>query len=167
MIRRFSFFLCFLLAGCSGSALSSLKEVPQAPDFHLKTLSGQPFRLADLKGQVVLLDFWATWCDACTGSIPVFEKFYHRHKRGGFKVVGVNVDAVAKPVLEFVSRYRMSYPVILDPQNMVMEKYRVRALPNLFLIDRKGLVRHHWVGFDVSLETVLEDKIQKLLKEKA
>lgn len=165
-----------LMAGCwadpsgrEGGSAGNSKAVQEraAPDFELRSIDGKAFRLASLKGNVVLMDFWATWCEPCRDSAPLFQRLFESYRKEGFHVVGVNVDAEADEIPGFLAEHRVSYSVILDPDNAVSRLYRVRGIPNLFLIDKQGRVRKHWVGWDDSLKQVLESEIQTLLREKA
>jgi len=116
---------------------------------------------------VVLLDFWATWCEPCHDSIPVFERLHRRYFDRGFLVLGVNVDGSSDYVPEFVRRFQMTYPVLLDDELRVMRSYKVRGIPNMFLLDKKGRIRKHWVGIDEDLERTVESAVQSLLNEQA
>lgn len=157
--------LALALAGCGAQAPAAGPK--PAPDFTLKTPAGGAVSLAEMKGKVVLLDFWATWCLPCHEAIPVLERLHRRFGRDGFVVVGVNVDEETGPVGSFMRRFRMSYPVGLDTDMAVLSAYRVRGIPNMFLLDRKGRIRKHWIGLDDALEGVLEAEIRSLLQEKA
>ena len=161
------------LAACSRAPSGGPGEAPgasgarPAPDFELRSLDGKAFRLSSLKGTVVLMDFWATWCEPCKDSAPLFQKFFDRYRKDGFNVVGVSVDSDPEGIPAFLAEHKVSYPVLLDMDNEAMRLYRVRGIPNLFLLDRRGQVRKHWIGWDDSLRPVLEKEIQALLQEKA
>ncbi len=165
-----------LLAGCWGApsggdeakaGASAGAAAAAAPEFELPSVDGKPFKLASLRGKVVLMDFWATWCGPCKDSAPKFQQFFERYRDKGFSVVGVNLDEEPGEVPRFMARHRVSYNVVLDPDNAVSRLYRVRGIPSLFLLDKQGRVRKHWVGWDESLQPELESDIQELLKEKA
>ena len=168
--RRIPRSLVFLaaLGGLMGCGVLIEDAGPKlAPDFTLKTVDGKSLTLSDIRGKVVLIDFWATWCEPCHDSIPVFERFHKEYREEGFVVLGVNVDGDSEYVPNFVRRFRMTYPVLLDEGLAVMRSYRVRGLPNMFLLDKNGRVRKHWIGIDDALEGVMETQIQILLDEDA
>jgi peroxiredoxin len=110
-----------------------------AKEFTVPTPDGKSLKLADYKGKVVFLNFWATWCPPCREEMPAMERLYRRYKEKGLVVVALSVDAEGAPVvIPFVKEHHFSFPLGLDPKMAVAEKYGVRALPSSFLIDRKG-----------------------------
>lgn len=128
---------------------SALQGTPQsrAPDFELVTMDGQSARLSDLRGKVVLLNFWATWCPPCKAEMPDLEALYREHGAAqGFVVVGVNYEEDAAPVQAFVRERRLSFPVWLDRRGTAAAKLGVRGLPVSFIIDREGYIRDAWNG---------------------
>jgi peroxiredoxin len=111
-----------------------------ADDFTLATPEGGSFRLAEQRGKVVLVNFWATWCPPCLEEMPAMERLWRRHKDAGFVLLAVSVDSDPKKVPPFVSAHTFTFPVAVDPKMTVAERYGVRALPSSFVIDRDGTV---------------------------
>lgn len=158
-----------LVAGCSAAPSGTVETkdgAAAAPEFQAPSLEGKEFKLSSLKGKVVLMDFWATWCDPCRESVPLFQSLFQKYKGDGFSVVGVSMDAETEGVPAFVSQEKVSYSIVLDPDNTVGRLYRVHGIPNIFLIDKQGRVRKHWVGWDDSLKPEVESEIKTLLQEK-
>ena len=149
------------VSGCRGPA-----KVSQAPDFALQDLEGHAVSLNGLRGKVVLLDFWATWCGPCHESIPFFESLYEKNRRSGFVVVGIDEDAEEGDVRRFVRRTRMTYPVVMDASNRLMDDYQVAGLPTTFLLDPRGRVRARWVGFAEDIGNDMEKTLKSLLDER-
>ncbi|MBI4425032.1 MAG: TlpA family protein disulfide reductase [Elusimicrobia bacterium] len=137
-----------------------------APDFQAKTLGGKALSLSGLKGKVVLLDFWATWCGPCEDTIPHLVRTYGRLKDRGLEVVGISLDDDAEDVPAFVRSYGMKYPVVVDEEKSIMELYGVRSVPTTVLVDREGKVRERWLGAGPEIERELDDALLKLLDEK-
>jgi peroxiredoxin len=136
-------------AGDPYDALDLLRArvVTPAPDFTLPSLGGQPVRLIDRRRQVVLLNFWATWCPPCREEMPSMERLYRRHQDRGFSVVAVSTDAAgAPPVAAFVETLELTFPMALDPDMAVANSYRVQALPTTFIIDREANIVARAVG---------------------
>lgn len=118
-----------------------------APDFTLPALSGGTLRLSDLRGKVVLLNFWATWCVPCRTEMPAIEALYQRYKDQGLEVLAVNLDVLSTAGVEaFVSEVKVTFPIILDPSWATAHAYRVFGLPTTYLIDRAGNVVVREVG---------------------
>jgi peroxiredoxin len=121
----------------------------EAPDFELSTLSeDQRVGLSQLRGQVVLLNFWATWCKPCEDELPSMEQLYRVLGRGreGFELLAVSVDESPKPVQAFREQYSISFPILLDPEQRVSRLYQTRGFPESLLIDRQGRVVERYVG---------------------
>lgn len=117
------------------------RKATQANAFTAETPGGQPIRLAQYRGKVVMLNFWATWCTPCREEMPAIQQLYNRHKAQGFIVVGLSVDAEGASVVKpFAKEHGLTFPIGLDPQMTIAEKFSVRALPSTFLIDKEGKI---------------------------
>ncbi len=127
-----------------------------APNFTLPSLSGNNISLSQFRGKVVLLDFWATWCDACREEIPDLIRLYQDKHSKGLVVLGVSVDALGQSVVQpFVKDAQIPYPVAIAGDH-VPAGYDISGLPTAFLIDKNGIVRHEYIGA-VSYEDVVKD----------
>lgn len=162
---------CLLLPGCasvasrgepaSGSSRDASARKP-APDFELKDMNGKTIRLSDYRGQVVLLNFWATWCGPCKIEIPWFVEFQRTFKDRGFTVIGVSVDEDGwEAVRPFLATRQVNYPVVVSTVEVEQKYGGVDALPMSFLIDRGGRIANTHVGL-VTKKTY-EDEIRRLL----
>ena len=109
-----------------------------ADDFTVPTPSGDKFRLADQRGKVVIVNFWATWCPPCLEEMPAMERLYRQHKDTGFTLVAISVDADPKKVVPFVSEHKLTMPIGVDPKMDLANTYGVRALPSSFVVARDG-----------------------------
>ena len=137
-----------------------------APDFTLKTLDGQEITLSQLKGKVVLLDFWATWCGPCRESIPHLIHLYNRYRGNGFELIGMDVDkGDVDTVRRFVKSMDIPYPVVVAPDD-VARSYRVSGIPETVLIDKEGTIRERMVGFSSTIVQELTKKVAELTSEK-
>jgi cytochrome c biogenesis protein CcmG/thiol:disulfide interchange protein DsbE len=117
-----------------------------APDFTLSSLAGQPVKLSALKGQVVLINFWATWCGPCKEEMPAIQQAYDARKGQGFTVLAVNLNEPAGDVQGYINNLKLNFPVLLDAGDAVSTLYRVRGYPTSFFIDRNGTVAVEHVG---------------------
>lgn len=119
--------------------------------------------LPDIKGKVVYLDFWASWCAPCKASFPVIESWYQQLKGKGFLVLGINVDEKTSDMEAFLKKNPVSFPVLHDTSRNLVTAANVRAMPSSFLIDRNGVIRHIHSGFHKRDEAALLAQIQSLL----
>jgi peroxiredoxin len=124
--------------------MGGLKVGAKAPDFELKTLSGDAVKLSDLKGKKVMLNFWATWCPPCKAEMPAMEEF---HKEAGDEVVilAVNIDPHLD-VKAFVDENGITFPIPLDTEDKVNETYQVLSIPTTYFIDTKGNIGNKFIG---------------------
>jgi peroxiredoxin len=109
-----------------------------ADDFTVATPGGDKFRLADQRGKVVMVNFWATWCPPCLEEMPAMERLYRKHKDAGFTLVAISVDADPKKVTPFVTEHKLTMPIGVDPKMDLASTYGVRALPSSFVVARDG-----------------------------
>lgn len=155
---------CF---GCaSGLAYpphASAAEHEKAPDFSLKDLEGRTVSLSSLKGKVVLLNFWATWCPSCVAEMPSLNKLYHSMKSRGLEVIGVSTDGSPAEVREYVQKKGLAFRVVVDESRDVSRKYRVFSLPTTFLVDKKGDISEKFFGDYEWNNPEMKAKIEKLL----
>lgn len=129
---------------------------------------GQPSAnvdLASLKGQVVYVDFWASWCVPCRLSMPTLDALYRKHGARGFTVVGFNKDVEAADAQRFLRRVPVSFPLAHDANDAAARAFDVKAMPSGYLVDRKGVVRKVHRGFTAQTAAELEREVDELLKE--
>ena len=148
----------------SATGGSPIRQDQPAPDFVLSDLDGRTVRLSDLRGQVVLVNLWATWCSPCRAEMPDLVTLYQAYKDQGFVILGVDDQERAQTVADFVARNPVPYLVLLDPDSRVARAYGVNYLPASFLIDRRGVLRVTLPG--QSARVRLENAIKPLLAEK-
>lgn len=135
-----------------------------APELTLLDTQGISRSLVDYRGQVVLVNLWATWCPPCKEEMPALQSFYNRYKDQGFVVIAINDGDPTDDVLQFVEDYRLSFPVWLDPTYIATEQaFKTLNLPSSFVIDRSGTIQLQWVG-GITLKT-LEKYVSPLILE--
>jgi peroxiredoxin len=117
-----------------------------APELALENVNGGFQSLADFRGQVVLVNNWATWCPLCKAELPTLVAFHEAHAADGFTIIGVEAGEPADQVAGFVQQYGIPYPIWLDPENKSLTAFKNPALPNSYVIDRAGTVRLAWTG---------------------
>jgi len=134
------------------SSQSDFSTVPAsvnypAPELTLTDLQSVSHSLADYRGQVVLVNLWATWCPPCKEEMPTLQAFYNKHVDEGFTIIAVNDGDPTSDVAQFVQDYQLAFPVWLDPTYIATEQaFKALNLPSSFVIDRVGTVRLMWVG---------------------
>lgn len=145
---------------------SAAKEGFAAPDFTLDLLNGGTVSLSELRGKVVLINFWTSWCPPCRLEMPAIEKTYRSYKEIGFVVIGVNLTAQdsEQAAANFAKEIGVTFPIALDRDNTIGNLYRVTALPTSFFIDRNGVIRSVVVGGPMS-EALIQSKVEELLRE--
>jgi len=158
--------LGFAFSIFAASSLASSDLTGQsAPDFALKSSSGKNLRLSEYRGDVVMVNFWATWCGPCRQEMPLLDELYSRYQRVGFSLLGVNIDDNSSKAMNMVSELDISFPVLFDVRKEVSKLYAVEAMPVTVLIDREGTVRYVHHGYKPGFENKYLDQIRSLLRE--
>jgi peroxiredoxin len=154
-----------VLAACLliGVGVSSAGQ--KASDVALRSVSDGNIRLSEYYGDVVMLNFWATWCGPCRQELPVLEELQKKFKRAGFTVLAVNVDTPDVDVADYLSEFQLSFPVLLDQSHEVVKKYNIRAMPGSVFLSRDGEIRHVHLGYKDGDQRKYEQIIEALLKE--
>lgn len=164
--------LCIAVLAAA-TTIAAFAEVPNliapnlrkgAPDFALQDSNGSTVRLSDLKGKVVLLDFWATWCGGCKTEIPWYVEFQDKYRDAGLSAVGVSMDGDGwKVVKPFLAEHKVNYPIVIADDDL-SKLYKIEQMPVTLLIDRNGKIADWHVG--MVDRAVFESEIRTLLDEK-
>ncbi|MFT6899336.1 MAG: thiol-disulfide isomerase/thioredoxin [Paraglaciecola sp.] len=145
--------------------LTSLSSVASpAPDFTLP-LDGQAVQLSELKGHVVYVDFWASWCKPCRKSFPWMNQISQQYADQGLVVVAVNLDADAELAARFLQKVPADFPITYDPQGELAEQYQIIGMPSSYFIDKKGEIRFTHKGFFSAQQAHYEQQLITLLNE--
>ena len=131
-------------------------------DLQLESIEGRHFKLADLKGKVVLIDFWATWCVPCVEAMPALKKLYEKYKEKGLEILAVSIDEDAREVRPFATENKLNFFVAHSPT--LRERFKAETIPTTLLIDKHGNLRYRKVGFEEGDEREIEVVIIELLK---
>ncbi len=156
------------LLACTALALPAVAVVTpqsQAPDFTLKSADGRNMRLQEQRGQVVLVNFWASWCGPCKQEMPHLNRLYDKYRASGFTLLAVNIDDDARHGAATAAKWGLKFPVLLDAQKQVTKLYDLGAMPSTVLIDRDGRVRFLHRGYREGVEEAYERQIRELVKE--
>ncbi len=156
-----------LMAACLllSSPLQASEIEGPAPDFTLKSLGGGNLKLSEHRGEVVMVNFWASWCGPCRQEMPILEALYSQYKDLGFTILGVNVEEDAEAPRKLLQSIPVSFPILLDAENKVSELYRVVAMPSTYLIDRDGNLRYFHAGYLPGFEQKYDAQIRELLRD--
>lgn len=147
------------------AAFGVASQSAEAPDFTLTTLTGDVVSRESLRGQVVLVNFWATWCPPCRVEMPGFQQVYDARKADGFTILGISTDARRDGVAAYLQEHDITYPVAMAANSVGAKFGGVQTLPTSFLIDREGRIRYEVRG--IFSETALSQAVARLLAEPA
>jgi peroxiredoxin len=165
-LPRFALLALLLLGPAVCVPATQLVGQP-APDFALRSWDGGNMRLSEHTGEVVLINFWATWCGPCRQEMPLLDEIYGKYRRAGLVLFSVNLDEETNldAAREMAKTLRVSYPVLFDARKEVSRAYQASTMPLTVLIDREGVVRYVSEGYKVGYETRYTEKLRELLNE--
>lgn len=148
-------------------SLPAMAVAPQgpAPLFKLDSLGGAPVSLEQLKGQVVMINFWASWCGPCRQEMPLLEKLHAKYKAMGFTMLGVNVEPDSSLASGFLAKTPVTFPILFDTRSEVSKLYQVAGMPSTVIIDRKGNLRWVHKGYKPGDENAYLDQIRAMVRE--
>jgi peroxiredoxin len=139
-----------------------------APAFKLPARDGGDVSLESLRGQVVLINFWATWCGPCRKEMPLLEQIWQRYKPLGFTLLAVNVEEDSSGAVKWLQdKAPVTFPVLFDRASAVSKLYDVTAMPSTVIVDRKGRIRYVHYGYTAGTENAYQDQVRTLLREKS
>ncbi len=166
-LKRAAAFCAAALLFCVATADAAPRRGQPAPAFKAFAITGQPISSEGLRGSVVILDFWATWCPPCRESIPFLAELHRKYAKQGLQVIGMSVDEGGERVVKsFADEKRIPYPLVMA-SGKIQADYGVRALPVLYIIDQNGIVKEQIMGFATGADRVIEGLIKKQLAETA
>ena len=154
-----------LLLVCGINAHAGQTLSGKAPDFTLKSRSGKNIKLSELRGQVVMIKFWASWCGPCRQEMPLLEGLYNKYKALGFTLLGVNVEQDSSKAKAYLRDISVSFPVLYDVKNTVSKAYNISAMPSTIMVDRDGNLRFLHQGYKPGYEKEYESQIKSLIRE--
>lgn len=165
--------LAWTIASADHSGASTAGEIPApqkgflAPELSLQTLDGQEVTLASLRGRVVLVNFWASWCPPCRAEMPAMQRIHEAYESQGLTVLAVNstIQDSQTEAARFAAQNGLTFPIPLDMDGQTARRYAVRSLPTSFFIGRDGLIREVIIGGPMA-EALLRTRVENLLKEK-
>ena len=164
--RRLSWLIALaVLVPLAGSADASRLVRQPAPDFVLRSIAGANVRLSEHLGEVILINFWATWCGPCRQEMPLLDEIYGKYQRAGLTLLSVNIDDDHDRAIEMAKTLGVSYPVLFDVRKDVSRSYLVGTMPSTVLVDREGVVRYVSEGFKPGYEKRYTEQLRELLNQ--
>jgi len=154
-------FMACASADCAAAVLPG----SAAPDFTLRSSDGHNVRLRELRGQVVLVNFWATWCGPCREEMPQLGKLYDKYRASGFTLLGVNIDEDSRSAQDLAHKLGVKFPVLFDADKAISHLYELGTMPSTVLIDKDGRIRFVHHGYRDGFAQTYDTQIRGLLKE--
>jgi len=141
------------------------KDRELAPNFTLKSNSGKNIKLSELRGQVVILNFWASWCGACLQQLPIISKLYNKNKDKRFQLLAINIDPDTATAINIINNRQLDFTVLFDSASQVSRLYSAETLPALFIIDRDGRLRYALDETKIQQQDIIQQIIEGLLND--
>lgn len=163
MIQKASCMLAML--ALFTTSVFALELGQTAPDFTLKSTQGQNLKLSEQRGNIVVINFWASWCGPCRQEMPILEKFYTKYQDLGVDVWGVNVEQENQAGHDFLADLQLTFPIFFDQTNKISATYQVEAMPSTIIVDRDGKIRYAFKGYKKGYEKKYAKAIKQLIRE--
>ena len=158
-------FLLLVLISSAGVVSFAKINADLAPDFTLKSASGKNIRLSELKGRIVMLNFWATWCGPCAEEIPHLNELHDSLDPYDFELLGINIDEDQSKAIHLAKKLEVNFPVLFDEDKNVSRSFDIKAMPTTIIIDRAGKIRHVNKGYKKGYIERYHRQVQALRKE--
>jgi peroxiredoxin len=136
-----------------------------APDFTLKSQKNGNLKLSELRGKVILINFWASWCGPCRQEMPVLDELYRHYRSLDFTILGVNVEQNSDDAESLLKDVPVSFPILFDTENKISKLYGVKGMPSTVLVDRDGKIRYVHMGYQPGVEAEYQTQIRALIRE--
>mgnify|MGYP001150329443 FL=1 len=163
--RRLLLIGALLASGLSSANTTTVNVGAEAPDFALRSAAGPNLRLSEHRGQVVMINFWATWCGPCRQEMPKLDEIFARYEPAGFTLLGVNIDEDSAQAQRLADELGVTFPLLFDDEQDVSRLYDVQAMPMTVMVDRSGTVRSVHYGYRPGMEQRYLDEVRALLRE--
>lgn len=157
--------LALVLPGAAAANSTTVRAGAEAPDFALRSSAGPNLRLSEHRGQVVMINFWATWCGPCRQEMPKLDEIFARYEAAGFALLGVNIDEDSARAQRLADELGVTFPLLFDDEQSVSRLYDVQAMPMTVMVDRDGKVRSVHYGYRPGMEQRYLDEVRALLRE--
>lgn len=154
---------CFVSA--YNSSVSAVEIGDLAPNFTLKSTQGENLNLVEQRGQIIVINFWASWCGPCRKEMPILQTFYNKYNSLGMSVWGINVEQENQAGRDFLADLKLSFPIFFDNRNTVAADYQVEAMPTTIIVDRNGKIRYAFKGYKDGYEQKYAKAIKQLIRE--
>jgi len=166
MMKRILFLTLITL--CSASAMFAQQTDEPAPDFSGKLITGESFNLSDARGEVIVLDFWASWCGPCREEMPLLASLQREYRDQGVRVLAINVDTEAESMNAFLRDLGIAlpFPILPDPKGSIPSLFDIKGMPTTVFIDRDGVIRFQHAGFRKSDENAYQEALVSLIHER-
>lgn len=162
---KMNLFIAALLLTALSTGVHAELVKGEAPNFTLKSLRGDNIKLSEHRGEVVMLNFWATWCDKCKQGFPVLNNLYLKYRDKGFTLLSINNEEDLKKVRKWLRGKNVAHPILLDPSHAVSDKYEVSDMPSTYILDRDGHLRYVTNGFEPGFEDEVLKQVRELMDE--
>ncbi len=166
--RKLGFYIgSLVIAACvaASAAYGAVKLDKKAPDFTLKSKEGGNFRLSEHRGEVLFINFWASWCGPCRQEMPILDELHQRYESAGFKVIGITIDEDTSEADALLENIPVGFPVLYDSESKVSRLFDVDAMPTSVLVDRNGNMRFLHRGYKPGFEDDYRSQIRELIRE--
>jgi peroxiredoxin len=165
LAKKFYRQLCLVLVLMLSANAHALTIGQKAPDFTLKTMAGKNLNLVEQRGNILLINFWASWCAPCRKEMPELQALQEKYQDLGFSVWGINVEQENQAGRKFLADLNLTFPIFFDAKNTLSATYQVAAMPTSVIIDRNGIVRFIFRGYKSGYEKKYAKAIKQLIRE--